>query len=135
MSEPLYRKGDLVEVVRRGTIVDVDPNDPARYGIGNPNGCGASAYFRTDDDTVRHTLVRAAEWPPLCGDIWTDASGKDWFAHTPEEYGDGIALTCESGAGFVNDELQTADQLCGPFRLKTPGSRRLEQAKQRPERP
>lgn len=61
MSGHLYRKGDEVEIVRRGVIVEVDPKDPARYGIGRPDGFGADAYFRTDDEKVRHTLVAVAD--------------------------------------------------------------------------
>ncbi|HEY9372561.1 hypothetical protein [Streptomyces sp.] len=57
MSAPIYRKGDEVEIVRRGVIVEVDPRDPARFGIGRPDGFGADAYFRTDDDNVRHRPV------------------------------------------------------------------------------
>ncbi|MET7334305.1 hypothetical protein [Nonomuraea sp. NPDC005650] len=127
MSEPLYRKGDEVEVVRRGVIVEVDLTDPARFGIGRPGMWGANAYFRTDDDAIKHTLVTAAEWPPQPGDTWTDATGKDWLAHSTEDNGYGIALTSEFGARFEEaDGLNTADQLYGPFRLKTLGKRRLE---------
>lgn len=61
MSSPLYRKGDEVEIIRRGVIVDVDPRDPARFGIGRPDAFGADAYFRTDDGKVRHTLVTVAD--------------------------------------------------------------------------
>jgi hypothetical protein len=136
VSGHTYWVGDVVEIVRRGVITVVDAEDPARYGIGRPGTLGADAYFRTDDDTVKHTLVTAFEWPPQPGDTWTDASGKDWFAHTTEEYGTGIALTSEFGAHFEDaDALTMADQLYGPFRLKTPGKRRLEQPEQRPERP
>ncbi|MGP3920571.1 hypothetical protein [Nonomuraea sp. 10N515B] len=136
-SEPLYRLGDVIEVVRRGVIVEVDPDDPARFGIASPDRpSGADAYFRTDDDRVRHTLVTAFEWPPLPGDTWTDATGKDWFAHSTEDGGHGIALTSEFGACFEDEDgLKTADQMYGPFRLKTSGKRRREQPKQRRERP
>jgi hypothetical protein len=71
---PAYRKGDVVEVVRHGVIVVVDPHDPARYGIAHPGMSGADAYFRTDDDSVRHRLVTAAGQPPLT-DTSTDSTG------------------------------------------------------------
>lgn len=131
----LYRIGDEVEIVRRGVIVEVDPEDPAWYGIGRPGMFGADAYFRTDDDKVRHTLVTAVEWPPQPGDTWTDASGKDWLAHTSDEYESDVALTSEFGARFEGEDgLKTADQLYGPFRLKTPGKGRRERDGQQ-ERP
>ncbi|MEU4511714.1 hypothetical protein AB0G05_19660 [Nonomuraea wenchangensis] len=133
MSDPIYRVGDRVRATYEGVIDEVDEHDPHRFRFRVSQY--DTDYFRTDSDAMRHELVAAVEWPPLPGDTWTDASGKDWFAHTPEEYGEGIALTCESGASFDRDELETADQLCGPFRLKTPGKRRLEQPEQRPERP
>jgi hypothetical protein len=57
MSAPIYRKGDEVEVTRRGVIVVTDSQDPARYGMGRPDRVGVVAYFRTDDDKVRHRPV------------------------------------------------------------------------------
>ncbi|MGW6499390.1 hypothetical protein [Nonomuraea angiospora] len=136
MSGHTYWVGDVVEIVRRGVITVVDEEDPARYGIGRPGTLGADAYFRTDDEAVKHTLVTAAEWPPVPGDTWTDATDKDWLAHATEDNGYGIGLTSEFGVRFDDEDgIEKADRLYGPFRLKTPGKRRLEQPEQRPARP
>ncbi|WP_433444614.1 hypothetical protein [Nonomuraea sp. CA-141351] len=130
MSDPIYRLGDRVRVTYEGVIDKVDKGDPHRFGF--RVGQFDTEYFRTDDATTRHELVAAAEWPPIPGDTWTDSTGKDWLAHATEDNGYGIGLTSEFGARFEDkDGIKTADQLYGPFRLKTPGKRRLE----RPERP
>ncbi|MFI6179763.1 hypothetical protein ACIA8R_29760 [Nonomuraea sp. NPDC051191] len=128
MSDSLYSIGDEVEFVRRGVITAVDQADPAWFGVGQRGSATVDAWFRTDDDSVRHTLVTAVQWPPLPGDTWTDGTGKDWFAHAAEDDGHGLALTSEFGARFEDkDGLKRADELYGPFRLKTPGKQRLEQ--------
>jgi hypothetical protein len=125
MSAHLYRVGDRVRVTYEGYIDSTDEADPHRYGF--RVGLHAVEYFRTDNDGTKHELLTAAEWPPLPGDIWTDGAGKDWLAHTPEDAEYGIALTSEFGARFEDEEeLKTADELYGPFRLKTPGKLRLE---------
>jgi hypothetical protein len=135
VSAPAYREGDEVEIVRRGVIIVVDPQDPARFGIGRPGQFGADAYFRTDNDTVRHRLVTAAEWPPTPEDIWRDRNGKRWEAieidcrectANGNDCEDGyVALTSEFGAYYPgNLQLAQAHRYYGPFTLEQPSPRR-----------
>jgi hypothetical protein len=125
VNTPVYRIGDLVRITFEGYIDEVDESDPHRYGV--RIGQYGKTHFRTDGDAKKHELVTAAEWPPQPGDAWADGRGKDWFAHTTEEDGTGIALTSEFGARFEDQNgLDEADRLYGPFRLKNPGKRRRD---------
>ncbi|MER7361878.1 hypothetical protein [Nonomuraea wenchangensis] len=71
-----YELGDLVEIVRHGVIVEVDPKDPARHGLGREGRYGADAYFRTDDPHVEHRLTGGPRHThPSVSDHLVDAIG------------------------------------------------------------
>lgn len=125
MTAPMYRKGDEVEVTRRGVIVEVDPTDPARFGIGRPGSHGAVAYFRTDDDTVRHRLVSDKTVPATALESAVAllrkhvGDARDAMATNPYWEGatfkQGIDNACGGGAGRLAALLspEVADLLAG----------------------
>jgi hypothetical protein len=130
VSITLYREGDQVELVIRGVISRTQTADPAwhelRYGTAD-----RPFSFRTDEDGLSHTLVTAAEWPPLAGDVWRDRNHARWMAiaiDCPEcaingnDCEDGyVALTSEFGARYPgNLQLLKADRYYGPFTLELP---------------
>lgn len=134
IPEPPYKVGDYAHLGIWGTIVWIDPQDPARHIVQYGEDKQCLLYFRTDQRDLIHRLTAVAEWPPLPEDVWRDRNGARWDAIEIDcsECGntckDGnVALRSEFDAYYPGDYLIfKAARNYGPFRLETPGKVRLE---------
>ncbi|MEU4511713.1 hypothetical protein AB0G05_19655 [Nonomuraea wenchangensis] len=126
MSTRMYREGDRVTLTIPGVIAGIDPEDPARHHL--RYGRQGVLYFRTDDDSIDHTLVATADWPPLSGDVWLDRDGKRWFCQVESDPDrPAIILTSEFAAVYTGEHgLMKAVRNYGTFHLEIPGRVRLE---------